>query len=130
MFPFTQLYDLYNWYYYEEIKCSNPTCNVKFLSRRSNPFRATHCSVGCGYAHHAYDEELRKKERETTEYKLFREYCKNKIREEQTEKLKNELILKLLDKKEEMKEELVNEVRMELNEKREDILKDLLNKAS
>jgi hypothetical protein len=74
MFPFTQIKNLYNWYYYEEIKCMNPTCNKIFLSEIGK-VKATHCSIGCGFSHYSYEEKERAKEKEriSTEQKKFLE---------------------------------------------------------
>ena len=125
MFPFTQIYNLYDWLYYEEITCANPKCNTKFKSKISN-IKATHCSAGCGYSHYNDEEEERKKIKEEPEYKLFREYYKNIIKEEELNKLKKEIIENLINKKEMIREDVLGEIKKELEENKEGIIKDII----
>jgi hypothetical protein len=125
MFPFTQIYNFYDWLYYEEITCSNPKCNIKFKCKKTN-IKPTHCSVGCGYAEYNDIEEEKKRIKEEPKYKLFREYYKNIIREEELNKLKKEIIEDLINKKEMIREDVLGEIKKELDENKEEIIRQII----
>ncbi len=108
MFPFTQIANFYTYLFYKEVKCQNPTCNIVMTVPKDS--NATHCSVGCGYAHHNYECEKLKKEEEEKKKKKeeeFKQLIIDEIYNEEYENIKNEL-------KNKMREEIKNDIRKKL----------------
>ena len=130
MFPFTQISNLYTYIFYEEVKCQNPSCNIKMNVGRNTIIKPTHCSVGCGYSD--YEQHCQKLEEEKEKLKLKeieeKEDIERKKREEIKKSICDEIYKEELEKmKEELKEEIRNGIRKKLELEKDKLRNEILN---
>lgn len=128
MFPFTQISNIINYFFYEEVKCQNPSCNRIMVVPKGN--RVTHCSVGCGYEeYNQYCQKL-KEEKEKLELQEREEIeLKEKEKREQIKKsICDEIYEEELEKmKEELKEEIRVDIRKKLEFEKDKLREEILN---